>query len=87
MDLSIRMRRENKEEAWRFVLTTDVGKEHMQAIREQTAKLASASISNMAQGQAQIKETLLLSRIGVSILAVVGLFGFLYVPAANSRIA
>ena len=30
LDLSIRMRRENKEEAWRFVLTTDVGKEHMQ---------------------------------------------------------
>lgn len=76
LDLSIRMRRENKEEAWRFVLTTDVGKEHMQAIREQTTKLAAASISNMAQGQAQIKRTLLLSRIGVSILAIAGLLAF-----------
>ena len=76
LDLSIRMRRENKEEAWRFVLATDVGKEHMQAIREQTAKLASASISNMEQGQAKIRQTLLLSRIGVTILAIVGLLAF-----------
>ena len=76
MDLSVRMRREDKEEAWRFVLTTDVGKEQMQAIREQANKLSSASIRSMEQGQAQIKETLLLSRIGVSILAMVGLMAF-----------
>ena len=76
LDLTIRMRKENMEEAWRFVMTTDVGKEHMQAIRLQTTKLAAASIRNMEQGQAQIKETLMLSRIGVAILAVVGLLAF-----------
>ena len=76
LDLSIRMRREDKEEAWRFILSTDVGKEHMQAIRDQTTKLAAASIRNMEQGHAQIKQTLLLSRIGVSILAIVGLLAF-----------
>lgn len=76
LDLSVRMRRENKEEAWRFVLSTDVGKELMQSIRVQTAKLASASIRNMEQGQVQIKRTLLLSRIGVATLAVMGLLAF-----------
>lgn len=76
MDLSIRMRRENKEDAWRFVLTTDVGKEQMQAIREQTAKLAATSIRNMEKGQVQIRETLMLSRIGVGILALAGLLAF-----------
>ena len=76
MDLSIRMRRENKEEAWRFVLTTDVGKEQMQAIRQQTAKLATTSIQNMEKGQVQIRQTLLLSRIGVAILAFAGLIAF-----------
>ena len=76
LDLSVRMRRENKEEAWRFVLSTDVGKELMQSIREQTAKLASASIRNMEHGQVQIKRTLLLSRIGVAILAMMGLLAF-----------
>ncbi|RYG08696.1 MAG: histidine kinase, partial [Burkholderiales bacterium] len=29
MDLSLRMKREGKEDAWKFVLTTDVGKEQM----------------------------------------------------------
>jgi signal transduction histidine kinase len=76
VDLSIRMRRENKEEAWRFVLTTDVGMEQMEAIRQQTNKLAAASIRSMEQGQIQIRHTLLLSRIGVSILAIVGLLAF-----------
>ncbi len=76
LDLSVRMRRENKEEAWRFVLTTDVGKEHMQAIRAQTDKLAATSIREMELGQAQIRQTLLLSRIGVSILALGSLLAF-----------
>ena len=76
LDLSIRMRREGKEEAWRFVLSTDVGKEHMQAIRDQTTKLAAASIRDMEQSREQIKQSLLLSRVGVSILAIVGLLAF-----------
>ena len=76
LDLSVRMRRENKEEAWRFVLSTDVGKEQMQAVRDQTTKLAATSIREMEQGQAQIRQALLLSRIGVSILAFVGLVAF-----------
>ena len=76
LDLSVRMRRENKEEAWRFVLSTDVGKEQMQAVRDQTTKLAATSIREMEQGQAQIRKALLLSRIGVSILAFVGLVAF-----------
>ena len=76
LDLSVRMRRENKEEAWRFVLSTDVGKEQMQAIRDQTTKLAATSIVEMEQGQAQIRQALLLSRFGVSVLALVGLVAF-----------
>ena len=76
LDLSVRMRRENKEEAWRFVLSTDVGKEQMQAIRDQTIKLAATSIREMEQGQAQVRQALLLSRIGVSILAFIGLVAF-----------
>jgi signal transduction histidine kinase len=76
LDLSIRMRRDNKEDAWRFVLTTDVGKEQMRVIREQTNKLVAASTQNLEQGQTQIKNALLLSRIGVSILAIIGLLAF-----------
>ena len=76
MDLSVRMRKEGNEDAWKFVLTTDVGKEHMEAIREQSAKLAASSIGKMEQGQAQIKKTLQLSRIGVATMALAGLLAF-----------
>lgn len=76
MDLSIRMRRENNEDAWRFVLNTDVGKENMQAIREQTIKLDAVSIRNMEQARAQINQILLMSRIGGSTLAIIALLAF-----------
>jgi signal transduction histidine kinase len=76
IDLTVRMRKENKEEAWRFVLTTDVGKEQMLAIRAQSVKLAASSIRKMELGQTQINETLQLSRIGIAIMALAGLLAF-----------
>jgi signal transduction histidine kinase len=76
MDLSVRMRREGNDDAWKFVLTTDIGKEQMDAIRERSASLAATSIQKMQQGQAQIERTLLLSRIGIAVMAVVGLLAF-----------
>lgn len=76
MDLSVRMRREGNEDGWKFVLTTDVGKEQMEAIREQTAKLMASSIRKMEQGQVQIQKALQLSRIGIATTALVGLLAF-----------
>lgn len=76
MDLSVRMRREGNEDGWKFVLTTDVGKEQMEAIREQSTKLLSSSIRKMEQGQVQIQNALQLSRIGIATTALVGLLAF-----------
>jgi len=76
MDLSVRMRKEGNEDGWKFVLTTDVGKEQMQAIREQSAKLSASSIKKMEQGQTQIRKALQLSRIGIATTALVGLLAF-----------
>lgn len=76
IDLTVRMRKQDKEEAWKFVLTTDVGKDLMEAIRAQSIKLAASSIRKMEMGQAQINETLQLSRIGIAIMALAGLLAF-----------
>lgn len=76
MDLSVRMRREGNEDAWKFVMTTDVGQEHMEAIRARSVKLAASSITRMEQAQSQIKQTLQLSRIGVAVMALAGLLAF-----------
>lgn len=76
MDLSVRMRKDGNEDAWKFVLTTDVGQEHMEAIRAESAKLAASSASRMEQAQSQIKRTLQLSRAGIALMALAGLIAF-----------
>ena len=76
LDLTIKMRAAGKEDAWRFVLTTDVGKELMDTIRIQSDKLAERSMSEVSAGQAQVRQTLQLSRIGIAIMAIGGLLAF-----------
>ncbi|MDP2449133.1 MAG: CHASE3 domain-containing protein [Polaromonas sp.] len=76
MDLSVRMRKQGNEEAWKFVLTTDVGMDQMNAIRSQIVKLVRASDSKMETAQAQISRSLQLSRIGIALMALAGLLAF-----------
>ena len=76
LDLTVKMRAANQEDAWRFVLTTDVGKEQMDGMRAQVDKLAANSIRSTERGQAQVRRTLQLSRIGIGIMAVGGLLAF-----------
>lgn len=76
MELSVRMRKEGNEETWKFVLTTDVGKEQMDAIRAQSAKLAANSIHKMERGQDQIRDALRMSRIGIVFMALAGFLVF-----------
>jgi signal transduction histidine kinase len=76
MDLSVRMRKEGNDDGWKFVLTTDVGKEEMEAIRNQSDKLSASSIQQIDQGQAQVRKALQLSRTGIATTALVGLLAF-----------
>ncbi|HWI82870.1 CHASE3 domain-containing protein [Ramlibacter sp.] len=76
MDLSVRMRKQGNEDAWKFVLMTDVGKEHMDAIREQATKLINSSTARMEVSQVQVRRSLLLSRIGIAAVAMAGLLAF-----------
>lgn len=76
MELSVRMRKQGNEDAWKFVLLTDVGKEHMDAIREQATKLIDANTARMEVSQVQVRRALLLSRIGIAAVAMAGLLAF-----------
>jgi signal transduction histidine kinase len=76
MDLSVRMRKQGNEDAWKFVLMTDVGKEHMDAIREEATKLINASSHRMEVSQVQIRRSLMLSRIGIATVTMAGLLAF-----------
>src|SRR4051794_33530266 len=76
MDLSVRMRKQGNEEAWKFVLMTDVGKEHMDAIREQATKLINAATAKMEVSQVQVRQSLLFSRMGIAAVTMAGLLAF-----------
>ena len=76
MDLSVRMRKQGNEDAWKFVLLTDVGKEQMDAIRELTIKLIGNAAARIEVSQVQVRRSLLLSRIGIAGVAMAGLLAF-----------
>ncbi|MDP2817290.1 MAG: CHASE3 domain-containing protein [Polaromonas sp.] len=76
MDLSVRMRKQGNAEAWKFVLTTDVGMEQMSAIRSQINKLVQSSNLKMQAAQTQITRSLQLSRLGIALMALAGLLAF-----------
>ncbi|HYW56893.1 MAG TPA: CHASE3 domain-containing protein [Polaromonas sp.] len=76
MDLSVRMRKQGNEDAWKFVLTTDVGMDQMNAIREQSLGLVQSSTTRMTESGAQIAQSLQLSRIGIALMALAGLLAF-----------
>ncbi|HEX8905088.1 MAG TPA: CHASE3 domain-containing protein, partial [Longimicrobiaceae bacterium] len=76
MELSVRMRRQGNEDAWKFVLLSDVGKEHMDAIREQAARLMEGSAERIGTSEAQVRHALLISRIGIPLVALAALLAF-----------
>jgi signal transduction histidine kinase len=76
MDLSVRMRKQGNEDAWKFVLMTDVGKEHMDAIRDQATRLIHAATNKIEVSQVQVRRSLMLSRIGIAAVTVAGLLAF-----------
>ena len=76
MDLSVRMRKQGNEDAWKFVLMTDVGKEHMDAIRNQSGRLIQDATLRMQVAQVQVERALVFSRAGIAMVGLAGLLAF-----------
>ncbi|WP_228778526.1 MULTISPECIES: CHASE3 domain-containing protein [unclassified Polaromonas] len=76
MDLSIRMKNEGKDDAWRFVLNTEVGKEQMDAIRTFAGQLVEESDQQTSAGYAEVRRSLFLSRLGITLVAAVAFAAF-----------
>jgi len=86
MDLSVRMRKQGNEDAWKFVLMTDVGKEHMDAIREQAARLIQSATAGMQASQVQIEQSLRLARLGIALVAALALLAFYLYLSQSTRL-
>jgi signal transduction histidine kinase len=76
MEVSVRLRGQGHEGAWKFVLSTDVGAQHMKAIREQSGLLLQATQERQAIAEAQIARALQLSRVGIALVALIGVLAF-----------
>lgn len=76
MDMSVRMRKQGNEDAWKFVLLTDIGKEHMDAIRAQAGRLIQSATIRMASAQDQIDDSLKFARIGIAGVTMFALLAF-----------
>jgi len=76
MELSLRLRRKGNEDAWKFVLSTDVGKENMDAIRTLARSLIDQQNVRIAHSESQIKHSLLLARLGITLMTAIGLLAF-----------
>jgi len=76
MDLSVRLRKQGNDEAWRFIMLTDVGREHMESIRAQTSKLVDERSRAVERGQTEVVHALQFSRLGIAAVALVGLIAF-----------
>lgn len=76
MELSLRLFREGNEEAWRFVMFTDMGKQNMDAIRSYTQQLMEHSDARAQAKRVDVENALWLSRLGIATVTVIGLLAF-----------
>ncbi|SCK45498.1 Signal transduction histidine kinase [Variovorax sp. HW608] len=76
MDMSVRLRQSGNEDAWKFIITTDVGREEMDAIRNEVGDLVALSSDELTRGQLQVVKSLRFARIGIAIIAIAALVAF-----------
>jgi signal transduction histidine kinase len=76
MDMSVRMRKQGNEDTWKFVLMSDVGKEHMDAIRVEGAKLLETATSRVNVSQEQVRRSQDVSRVGIALVTLIALVAF-----------
>ncbi len=76
MELSVRMRREGNEDAWKFVVLSDVGQQQMESIRGHAARLLQSTSHRIDASQDQVRTSLLYSRLGIALVTVAALLAF-----------
>ena len=85
MELSLKLYRQGNDEAWRFVMFTDVGMENMEAIRNYSKFLLESIDQQAKSNLSDIEQTLSLSRIGIATVTALGILGFfMYLRQASA---
>ncbi|TFZ03180.1 histidine kinase [Ramlibacter henchirensis] len=76
MELSVRMRRQGNEDAWKFVVLSDVGQQQMESIRAQSGRLLESTARRIEASDDQVRTSLLYSRLGIAVVTLAALLAF-----------
>ena len=76
LELTVRMRKDGNQDAWKYVVATDIGQLQMDSIRQYVLELSNISEAKVVLAKSQIQTTLIISRIGIALLAMTGLWAF-----------
>lgn len=84
LELTVRMRKEGNQDAWKYVFNTDIGQVQMDAIRQHINELTDISEAKVLLAKSQIQTTLVISRIGIALFAMTDLLAFYLYLRQNS---
>lgn len=76
LELTVRMRKDGNQDAWKYVVDTEIGQFQMNEIRKYISDLTDISEEKVILAKSQIQTTLVISRIGIALLAMTGLWAF-----------
>jgi signal transduction histidine kinase len=76
LELTVRMRKDGNQDAWKYVVSTDIGQFQMNEIRKHISELTDISEAKVILAKSQIHKTLVISRIGIVLFAMTGLLAF-----------
>ena len=76
LDLSIQLRREGFDDAWRYMLNSAEGKVAMDNVRRMGSELITHSNERRMHNEAEILRSLALARLGIATVSVIGLIAF-----------
>lgn len=84
LELTVRMRKDGNQDAWKYVFNTDIGQFQMDAFRKYIVELTDISEAKVILAKSQIETILVISRIGIVLFAMTGLLAFYLYLRQNS---
>jgi len=73
LSLTMKLRDEGKEDAWRSLILSNIGQEQMDAVRSLSQRLLDRETAKVAVARESLAQTLLLNRIGVTAMTALSL--------------
>lgn len=87
LEITVKMRQDGQQDAWKYIVSTDIGKAEMDSIRGHILQLSNICEVKVDKAEIQIQSTLLISRIGIALLAMTGLLAFYLYLRQNTILA